>query len=546
MFDMKSGYHQLKVHPDSRKFFAMEVDGEILQFTVLPFGWNGSPYVFTQVMNQFVKMIESPYLHLSNYLDDIGLLHYGDYTQALRNLSLISLVCQELGIVMEKKKSVMKPMKKFQLLGIVIDLESKKVSMNTATILKIKNRINGILHKTHLGELISVKDLSSVAGIVIAFLDCFQPARVMLDLVHSLISRLVVSGGWDYYFKLKDSKVIHNLRWIIANLEFWNGKPFQYPSLVNYFWTDASKIGWGAYFKEKGLKLQGTWQNKEKEEHINILEARAIWLSLKEWTEHLSGKNLIIYTDSMVVLSVIKKGRAKSPVLNRIVQSIWRILFSNNIQLLSLEWLPSPQNVIADKISRKIALTVDPTDWEITQVAFNQVQQRFNRVRSFCIPLQFQSQTLLRENENIQIRHSRRVLPEVDRTSRELVLRSVQPSRQDFTTLYRVQSSNGSCSSSMERKMVVEINREISSRSLRVVWARFCPNNQWERGTLEEIMENSRNPDRRTIPELQRTLELIIPNQIRDSTEKNYNGYWTRFIDFAIKHNNTSNTKNGL
>jgi hypothetical protein len=134
-------------------------------------------------------------------------------------------------------------------------------------------------------------------------------------------------GGWDYVFLLKERDVVSNLQWIIGNLEFWNGRVFQFPSLVHYFWTDASSIGWGAYNKERNLKLQGSWSIEERNLHINIKEVKAIWLALSNWGQSLQGQNLIIFTDSMVALGVIKRGRAKSPLLNKLAQDIWRIIF---------------------------------------------------------------------------------------------------------------------------------------------------------------------------------------------------------------------------
>jgi len=378
MFDMKSGYHQLKIHPSARKYFAIEINGELWQFTVLPFGWNGSPFVFTCVMNEFVKMLRSDSLYLSNYLDDIGILHFGGFVTALKNLAMISMVCTELGIVIEQSKSVLQPMKQFKLLGMIVDLESKTLTMTTATILKIRHRIGLVLKASYLGLLITARDLFKITGIVIAYLDCFQPAQVMLNPIYSLVSRMVNTGGWDCSFFLKEKEVIHNLRWITANLEFWNGRLFQFPSLVNYFWTDASRSGWGAFFKEENLKIHGKWSQTEKARHINELEVKAIWIALNQWKDRLRGKNLIIYTDSMVALSVIKKGSAKSPAINRMIISIWRTIFDNNIQLLSLEWLPSKENEVADQLSRIHNQVSDPTDWEVTRAAFKRVQQLLN------------------------------------------------------------------------------------------------------------------------------------------------------------------------
>ena len=43
----------------------------------------------------------------------------------------------------------------------------------------------------------------------------------------------------------------------------------------------ANLIGWGAYDKTKDLRTGGHWSQEEQEDHINVLELRAIFLGLK-------------------------------------------------------------------------------------------------------------------------------------------------------------------------------------------------------------------------------------------------------------------------
>ena len=46
--DIKNGFHHIAVHSDHRKFLGIHWKGQWYQWTVLPFGFNGSPYFFLQ------------------------------------------------------------------------------------------------------------------------------------------------------------------------------------------------------------------------------------------------------------------------------------------------------------------------------------------------------------------------------------------------------------------------------------------------------------------------------------------------------------------
>ena len=69
----------------------------------------------------------------------------------------------------------------------------------------------------------------------------------------------------------------HHIQWWIDNLEtsfklISHGKPNM------KIYTDSSKTGWGAYDKNLDVHTGGHWSTKEHEDHINVLELRAVFL----------------------------------------------------------------------------------------------------------------------------------------------------------------------------------------------------------------------------------------------------------------------------
>ncbi|CAJ0947234.1 unnamed protein product [Ranitomeya imitator] len=67
--------------------------------------------------------------------------------------------------------------------------------------------------------------------------------------------------------------------------------------------TDASLIGWGAVFCH--LTVQGRWSPQESSLPINVLEIRAIFLSLRHWERTLRGLPVRIQTDNATAVAYV-------------------------------------------------------------------------------------------------------------------------------------------------------------------------------------------------------------------------------------------------
>jgi len=61
-FDLKDGFYALGIAPEHRKYFTLNVNGELLQNAALPMGWNVYPYVFTKLTQVLTTCLRAPRL----------------------------------------------------------------------------------------------------------------------------------------------------------------------------------------------------------------------------------------------------------------------------------------------------------------------------------------------------------------------------------------------------------------------------------------------------------------------------------------------------
>lgn len=176
----------------------------------------------------------------------------------------------------------------------------------------------------------------------------------------------------DYERKmLISTRVKTELNWWVENLpEAFSS--FKNTSIDKVIFTDASTSGWGAVLENK--EIHGLWTEKEKREHINLLELKAIWLALLSFETEIKNCHILLRVDNTTAISYINKmGGIKYQKFNRIATRIWHWAEKNNIWLHA-EHIPSKQNSIADRLSR--LKNVD-TEWELNEYAFRKITNAF-------------------------------------------------------------------------------------------------------------------------------------------------------------------------
>ena len=165
--------------------------------------------------------------------------------------------------------------------------------------------------------------------------------------------RLKVSytnSGWDETFRPLNTKLRTELTWWIEHLKFCNGRTFSRLNPQIIIQTDVYLILWGAVCN--GDQMSGQWSEKERTIHMNILELSAInwffFLRQREESEShtLSGRQ----QGSLSYL--LKMGGTRKGHMIKLSKGIWHYFLNHNISI-TVEYLPSILNVVADRESRK-------------------------------------------------------------------------------------------------------------------------------------------------------------------------------------------------
>ena len=152
-----------------------------------------------------------------------------------------------------------------------------------------------------------------------------------------------------------------------------HGIPMKIDPASHTIFTDASLSGWGAHVEPEGLLFHGLWTEDQSRLHINVLEMKAILLSLTRAIHKVKNSTVLVSTDNTTVVAYIRhQGGTHSTVLTEEVWNILNLCLTHNIQLL-VKHIPGRFNTLADRMSR-IDKPIS-TEWSLNQEIANKIFQ---------------------------------------------------------------------------------------------------------------------------------------------------------------------------
>ena len=327
--DLKSAFHSIPLHIESKKLVGFEILGERFCFNFLPFGLSSAPRTFSKVLKPVINFIRNKGIKITFYLDDI-LIIGPSYDSVCNSLALTLDILCNLGLKINYEKSSLVPNQVINHLGFLWNSKQMSISLPVEKISKIKHFCS------QFSECVSLRKISALLGMLVNSSNGFSFAPLHYRALQlCFIEGLKNCHSWDDYIYLKNNSLL-DLKWWInckpENLKPVSIIPFK-PDLILH--TDASMSGWGSSLSN-GDFISGKWSPNDKIKHINYLELKAIIFSVNHFINFLKNKSLLIKCDNISsVFYVNKKGGTHSEDLCLLALDLWNILLNNNISCVA-------------------------------------------------------------------------------------------------------------------------------------------------------------------------------------------------------------------
>jgi hypothetical protein len=304
-------------------------------------------------------------VQIHSYLDDSLIRDFDQQTLVSQTEMVIQLFLN-LGFLISWKKSELTPQNFLFLgehyrtdLGLIFPPEEKCVSLC--------QRIMLFQHS----QFATARQFSQLLGFLNSFVEVVPLGRLHIRPLQFYLLQhwLPASQDWEAKIPLLPS-LLPYLQWWINRENVMKGLSLSVPVPTLTIYTDASKLGWGAYLE--GSWALWLWSPLQQKEHINLLEMKAVHLALSHFRTTLHLKSLVLATNNTTVVAYLKENQGGTHCfsLYSLCREILFLCSELQIQLV-VRYIPGHLNVLADTLSRSLAPV--NTEWELLQVIFNAI-----------------------------------------------------------------------------------------------------------------------------------------------------------------------------
>jgi len=369
--DLKDAYFSIPMDKSDRKYLRFSWRDTLYEFQCLCFGLSPAPFFFTKAMKPVFSQLRREGMICSYYIDDS--IYVGSKADILRSGSdRAKGLLTSLGFVVNEKKSSLEPSTRITHLGFIIDSVQMKLFLPEEKVSRLRAACASLLK----AETVSLRHLASVIGLMVSSFLAVRFGQLHyrhLELLKT--DGLTAFGSFDHHIRLSETAK-EDLHWWLQNTGSSNGRTFKdILDLGDYhydMYTDASMKGWGAVLYRNGQLIQrcgGRWSSLEAQNHINLLELKAIQLALLACAGLLS-ESVCIHSDNQTAISYINKfGGCHSRLLDALSRSIWSWCIAQNLVIKAIH-IPGVENVDADALSRDFN---DNVEWSLCPTVFAQI-----------------------------------------------------------------------------------------------------------------------------------------------------------------------------
>ncbi|KAK3283103.1 hypothetical protein CYMTET_9181 [Cymbomonas tetramitiformis] len=396
--DLQDGFHALGIHPDFQRFMQFDLQGDLLQCSAVPFGWNDAPRVFCKFVRVMVEALRSPQaaedrreirrlrdgsavrqrwsvrrraggagedanrhsgMRVLLYMDDFLVLVDSQREGFLRR-EKVQLVLHRLGLRRNEKKGQWEPTQVVEHLGLEVDLKLGQFRVTERRVHKIHTRAKEILcDAARNRRWIPARRLASFTGLCQSVYLAVPAAWLYLRELYFVLAE---KRSWGA--KVKISRAARgDLEWWsrLPVMSRWNGRKIWRSPTRAKVHTDSSMTAWGGVMNLK-FPARGFWPDEMRNWHITHLDLEAVYKTVQAFLKELEGKVVRLYCDNQAVVAMLSHFTSRNPDLMRRMRRLWLLLDLHDIELQA-RYIRNEANVWADNLSR----CEDLDDWRLNR-----------------------------------------------------------------------------------------------------------------------------------------------------------------------------------
>lgn len=365
--DDKAAFHHILLRPSSWPLFGFTYKGVDYVWRVLPFGFKPSPWVYHTLADAKGAFLRSKGVPALVYLDDSLLCNFRvthgkaprvQWLAAAEATFVAMLVAFFCGAFLSIKKCDFKPTRLQKYLGIWCDSTTATFRVPQDKLDKLHQRLQDAL----ASNSVSFETLRSVAGQAMSMSVAIRPASLYTQAMFAAVAALEKSGRHCIDLADRTSEdLLAEFRWWCRISTTSHEGPWQrarhFAASITRGASDASSVAWGGvvHAPDGPFQAGGVFPRHWLPTHINQKEMYALYHLLDQFCgghpEVLRRAQVLMDVDSRAVEGAFNRGRSKNRVLHELLIQLFDLQIEYGF-MLSLTWVPTAENVIADAISR--------------------------------------------------------------------------------------------------------------------------------------------------------------------------------------------------
>lgn len=360
-FDLRDGYHLLSIRQEDRKYFHVDILGEIFECIALPFGWSLSPYFFGKTVRVLVKALRRRGIPTLPFVDDFLLVLGPSVHRGWQVLSLVDSLLLRLGLSRHPTKGSWFPTQSLTHLGVHVDTVRGLFTVPASKLASLRHRAALVLQyaRSHR-RWVSKRSLASFVGLAVSLSLPLPSVRLWTRALYDVMAQ---RQGWSCDVRLTHAafRDLDRFTHLSASLPELAGTPLWPSNPDQTMATDASRLGWGATLGPH-LLARGSWRPHQQLEHITTLELRAVLYGVEAFLPHLRNSTVDLWVDNTAVMHSLNTWRSRSRHMMPVLQRIHKLCVTNHITLFGrVRYVETSRNVVADALSR----VLDRSDWAL-------------------------------------------------------------------------------------------------------------------------------------------------------------------------------------